>query len=75
MLSRDQLFATPWTTAHQAPQSVEFSMQEILEWVAISSSRKWDLPNPWVKSAFPALAGKFFTTCTTWESQWLVLNK
>ena len=39
MLSRDQLFATPWTTAHQAPQSMEFSMQEILEWVAISSSR------------------------------------
>ena len=27
-LSRVQLFATPWTVAHQAPQSMEFSRQE-----------------------------------------------
>ena len=27
-LIRVQLFATPWTVAHQAPQSVEFSRQE-----------------------------------------------
>ena len=27
-LSRVRLFATPWTVAHQAPQSMEFSRQE-----------------------------------------------
>ena len=28
LLSRFRLFATPWTVAHQAPQSMEFSRQE-----------------------------------------------
>ena len=28
LLSRVQLFATPWTVAHQAPLSMEFSRQE-----------------------------------------------
>ena len=28
LLSRVQLFATPWTVAHQTPPSVEFSRQE-----------------------------------------------
>ena len=27
-LSRVRLFATPWTVAHQAPPSMEFSRQE-----------------------------------------------
>ena len=35
-LSRVQLFVMPWTIAHQAPLSVGFPRQEILEWVAIS---------------------------------------
>ena len=34
-----RLFATPWTVAHQAPQSVEIFQASVLEWVAISSSR------------------------------------
>ena len=28
LLSHVRLFATPWTVAHQAPQSMEFSRQE-----------------------------------------------
>ena len=32
------LFATPWTVVRQAPLATVFSRQEILEWVAISSS-------------------------------------
>ena len=28
LLSRVRLFATPWTVAHQAPQSMEFSRQD-----------------------------------------------
>ena len=35
--SRVQLFETPWTVAHQAPLSREFSHS--LEWVAVPSSR------------------------------------
>ena len=37
-LSRAQPFATPWTAAHQAPLSIQFSKQGLLEWVAISFS-------------------------------------
>ena len=41
----------------------------ILEWVAMLFSE--DLPDPGVKSIYPgasALAGRFFTTSTTWEA-------
>ena len=38
VVSHVQLFATPWTTAHQAPLSVGFSAQEYWS-VAISFSR------------------------------------
>ena len=31
--------ATPWTIACQAPLSIGFSKQKILDWVAISFSR------------------------------------
>ena len=53
-LSRVRLFVMPWTIAHQAPLSVGFPRQEILEWVAIS----------WIfeTQAAPALAGEFLTT-------------
>ena len=40
MLGRVQLFASPWTVAHQAPLSMEFSRPRILEWVVISFSLK-----------------------------------
>ena len=39
VLSCVQLLATPWTKAPQAPLSMEFSRQEILEWISISYSR------------------------------------
>ena len=38
-LSRVQLFATPWTIAHQAPPSMEFSREEYCSGVAMSFSR------------------------------------
>ena len=31
LLSNVRLFATPWTVAYQAPLSLEFSRQELLE--------------------------------------------
>ena len=34
-----QLFATPWTVAHQAPLSMGIILVRKLEWVAMPSSR------------------------------------
>ena len=39
LLSHVQLFATPWTVAHQAPLSMRLFQARILERVAISFSR------------------------------------
>ena len=39
MLSRVQLFVTPWTVAHQAPLSMGSPQARILDWIAISFSR------------------------------------
>ena len=43
-LSRVQLFATPWTIAHQAPPSMEFSRQEY--WSGVPFPSPGDLPDP-----------------------------
>ena len=62
-LSRVRLFETPWTAAHQAPLSVEFSRQEY--WSGLPFPTPGDLPDPEIKLASlasPALAGRFFTT-------------
>ena len=44
LLSRDRLFATPWTVAHQAPPSMGFSRQEY--WSGSPFLSPEDLPNP-----------------------------
>ena len=43
-LSRVQLFAIPWTAAHQAPPSMEFSRQEY--WSGLPFPSPGDLLNP-----------------------------
>ena len=63
-------FATPWTVAHQAPLSMEFSRQE--DWRGLSFPSPGDLSNPGTEPASPAspaLAGGVcqVTNCTTWE--------
>ena len=63
LLSCVQLLATPWTVAHQAPLSLEFSRQEY--WNGLTFPPPGDLPNPGIEPASPvspALAGGFFTT-------------
>ena len=50
----------PWTVAHQASLSIEFSRQEY--WSGLPFPPPRDLPDPGIKPASPALAGKFFTT-------------
>ena len=60
MLSCVQLFATPWTVAHQTLLSVGFSRQE--HWSGSPFPSWGDLPKVGVEPASPALAGRFFTT-------------
>ena len=57
------LFVTPWTAAHQAPLSMEFSRQET--WSGLPFSTPEDFSNPGIKPTSPespALAGEFFTS-------------
>ena len=58
------LFATPWTVAHQAPPSMEFSRQEYWSekkkkkkeyWSGLSFLPPGDLPDPGIKLRSPAL--------------------
>ena len=44
LLSHVQLFVTPWTVAHQALLSMEFSRQE--HWSGLTFLSPGDLPNP-----------------------------
>ena len=68
VLSRFQFFVTPWTVAHQATLSMEFSMQEY--WSRVSFPTSGDIPDPGAEPkslGSPALRGRFFTTSTAWE--------
>ena len=63
------LFVTPWTVAHQAPLSMEFSRQKY--WSGLPYLPPEDLPNPGIQPTFllsPELAVGFFTTSITWEA-------
>ena len=52
-LSRVQLFATPWTIAHQAPLSMGFSRQEY--WSGLPFPPPESLPDPGIEPGSPAL--------------------
>ena len=63
LLSHVRLFATLWTIAHQASQSMGFSRQKYCSGLSFPTPR--DLPDPGIKHTSlvsPALAGNFFTT-------------
>ena len=71
MLSRVQLFATPWTIAHQALLSMNFPRQEY--WSGLPCSPPGDLPDPEIEPtsfASPVLAGIFFTTMPPGKPQY-----
>ena len=53
LLSHVCLLVTPWTVAHQAPPSMEFSRQEY--WSGLPFPSPGDLPDPGVKPGSPAL--------------------
>ena len=52
LLSPVRLFATPWTVAHQAPLSVEFSRQEY--WGGLPFLSPGNLPHPGIETRSPA---------------------
>ena len=52
-LSPIRLFVTPWTVAHQAPLSLEFSRQEY--WSGLPCPSPRDLPNPGIEPGSPTL--------------------
>ena len=51
--SHVRVFVTPWTVAHQAPLSMEFSRQEY--WSGLPFPPPGDLPNPEIEFRSPAL--------------------
>ena len=66
LLSHVQLFAVPWTIAHQAPVSMEVSRQ--VYWSGLPLPIPGHLPDPGIESvslASPAFTGKFFITSAT----------
>ena len=67
-LSRVQLFATPWSVAHQAPLSMGFSRREY--WSGLPFPSPGDIPDPGIESVSlitPVSAEGFFTTSTPWK--------
>ena len=63
LLSHVQLFATPWSLAHQSPLSMRSFRWEY--WSGLMFPPPGDLPKPRIKPASPAspaLAGEFFTS-------------
>jgi len=73
-LSHVQLFATPWTVAHQVPLSMGFSRQEY--WSGLPFPSPGDLPNPGIEPRSPALQADPLTsepfTQPIWESYLLM---
>ena len=63
LLSRVQLFATPWTVAYQASPSMGFSRQAY--WSGLPFPSSGDLPNPGIEPGSPALAAD--PSKDTWE--------
>ena len=63
LLSYVQLFATPWTVAHQAPLSMGFSRQDY--WRGLPCCLPGDLPDPGMEPASPA---SLLYCEATWEA-------
>ena len=60
LLSLVQLFATPWTVAHQAPLSMGFTRQEY--WSELPFHSPGDLPNPGIEARSPTLQADALTS-------------
>ena len=61
-------FANPWTGAHQAPPSMEFSRQEY--WSGLPFPFPGDLPDSGIEPRSPSLQADFFTSWASREARW-----
>ena len=68
LLSRVQLFATPWTVAYHAPSSMRFSRQEY--WSGLPFPSPGNLPNPGIKPGSPALEADALTSEPPENKMW-----
>ena len=59
-LSCVQLFATPWSVAHQAPPPMGFTRQEY--WSGLPFPSPGDLPDPGIEPRSPALQADALTS-------------
>ena len=50
---------TPWTGAHQAPMSMGFFRQRILEWIAIPFSKGSFQPRDWMHVSYVSCVGRW----------------
>ena len=66
LLTRVQLFVTPWTVACQDLLSMGILQARILEWVASSFSRESSQPRN--RTQVSCIAGRFFTIRATREA-------
>ena len=64
-LSHVQLFAIPWSVAHQSPLSIKILQVRILEWVACPPPG--DLPNPGIKPRSPAFQANSLPAEPPWR--------
>ena len=64
------IFATPWTVAHKAPLSMEFSRQEY--WSGWPSPCPGDLPHPGIKPGSPA--SQQIPYCLSHQGSLFILN-
>ena len=58
LLGHVRFFATPWTVAHQASPSMEFSRQEY--WSGLPFPSPEDLPHPGIEPRSPTLQADAF---------------
>ena len=66
-VAKSCLTAAPWTVAHRAPQSMEFSRKEYQS--RLPCSPPGGLSDPGIEPeplTWPELAGRFFSTGATW---------
>jgi len=72
------ILATPWTAAHQAPLSTEFSWNNIGMDCYFLLQEIFSTQDQTCRFEFPALPGRLFTHSATWEAQktvWSVFRK
>ena len=72
LLSRVQLFATPWTVAYQALPSMGFSRQEY--WSGLPFPFPGDLPNPEIESGPPAFRQTLYHLSHKGSWSWTSIN-